>query len=50
LGEYFEEISINALAFAGLFLVKNQEQLATLRRFGPITALKHVTALSPSGG
>jgi ATP adenylyltransferase len=43
--ECFEGISINGLAFAGMFLVKNQEQLTTLRRCGPVTALQHVTAL-----
>ena len=41
--ECFEGISINALGFAGAFLVKDAQQLATLRRFGPMTALRHVT-------
>ena len=41
--ECFEDISINALGFAGGFLVKDVQQLATLRRFGPMTALRHVT-------
>jgi sulfate adenylyltransferase (ADP) / ATP adenylyltransferase len=41
--ERFEGISINALGFAGAFLVKDVEQLAKLRRFGPMTALRHVT-------
>lgn len=40
--ECFEGISVNALGFAGAFLVKNRQQLATLRRFGPLTALQHV--------
>ncbi|HEU4683127.1 MAG TPA: hypothetical protein VFS39_01315 [Nitrospira sp.] len=40
--ECFEEISINALGFAGAFLVKNAQQLATLRRVGPMTALREV--------
>ena len=40
--ECFEGISVNALGFAGAFLVKNREQLATLRRVGPLTALQHV--------
>jgi sulfate adenylyltransferase (ADP) / ATP adenylyltransferase len=44
--ECFEGISINALGFAGAFLVKNTQQLATLRRAGPMTALQHVTGLS----
>lgn len=41
--ECFEGISINALAFAGAFLVKNAQQLAALRRVGPMTALREVT-------
>jgi ATP adenylyltransferase len=41
--ECFEGISVNALGFAGAFLVKDRQQLATLRRFGPMTALHHVT-------
>lgn len=41
--ECFEGISINALGFAGYLLVKDVQQLATLRRFGPMTALRHVT-------
>lgn len=40
--ECFEGISVNALGFAGAFLVKNREQLATLQRVGPLTALRHV--------
>ena len=41
--ECFEDISINALGFAGAFLVKDASQLARLRRQGPMTALEHVT-------
>lgn len=44
--ECFEGISINALAFAGAFLVRNQQQLQTLRKIGPMTALQHVTVRS----
>ena len=44
--ECFEGISINALGFAGAFLVKDKQQLETLRRFGPVTALQHVTVSS----
>ena len=46
--ECFEGISINALGFAGAFLVKSEQQLARLRRFGPVTALQQVTAPSKS--
>ncbi len=42
--ECFEGISINALGFGGALLVKDISQLATLRRFGPVAALRHVTA------
>src|SRR5262245_40875103 len=41
--ECFEGISINALGFAGAFLVKNVSQLALLRRQGPMTALAGVS-------
>jgi len=41
--ECFEGISINALGFAGAFLVKDISQLSQLRRQGPMTALKHVS-------
>jgi ATP adenylyltransferase len=44
--ECFEGISINALAFAGAFLVKDNQQLETLRRVGPMAALQHVTGSS----
>jgi ATP adenylyltransferase len=44
--ECFEGISINALGFAGALLVRDKQQLATLRRFGPVAALQHVTAPS----
>jgi ATP adenylyltransferase len=42
--ECFEGISINALGFAGAFLVKDEQQLATLRRFGPMAALHYVAS------
>jgi sulfate adenylyltransferase (ADP) / ATP adenylyltransferase len=40
--EFFEGISINALGFAGAFLVKDATQLAILRKYGPMTALQRV--------
>jgi ATP adenylyltransferase len=40
--EFFEGISINALGFAGALLVKDDAQLATLRKHGPMTALRYV--------
>lgn len=39
----FQNILVDALGFVGMFLVKDRQQLATLRRFGPMTALQHVT-------
>jgi ATP adenylyltransferase len=41
--EFFEDISLNALAFAGSFFVRNQEQYARLLAAGPMTALRAVT-------
>ena len=41
--ECFAGISINALGFAGALLLKNQSQLALLRREGPMTALERVS-------
>jgi ATP adenylyltransferase len=41
--EHAEGISLNALAFAGSFFVKSEEQLARLRAVGPAAALRHVT-------
>ncbi|HLZ34856.1 MAG TPA: hypothetical protein VKP13_12630 [Nitrospira sp.] len=41
--EFFDGISINALAFAGALLVKDAAQLALLRAEGPMTALERVT-------
>ena len=41
--ECFHGISVDALGFVGMFLVKDRQQLATLRRFGPMTALQHVS-------
>lgn len=41
--EFFGSISLNALAFAGTFLVHDRKQLEELRREGPMAALQHVT-------
>ncbi len=40
--EHFSGISLNAMAFAGALLTRDEEQLATLRRVGPMAALRHV--------
>jgi ATP adenylyltransferase len=40
--EYFERISINALGFAEVLLVKDTAQLAILQKHGPMTALRRV--------
>jgi ATP adenylyltransferase len=42
--ECFHNVSLNALAFAGALLVKNEQQLEMLRREGPWTALRHVVS------
>jgi ATP adenylyltransferase len=41
--EFFEDISINALAFAGSFFVRNERQLDRLRTAGPLNALTAVS-------
>ncbi|MGQ0695218.1 MAG: ATP adenylyltransferase family protein [Nitrospiraceae bacterium] len=46
--EFFEGISINALGFAGAFLVKNAAELDLLRRHGPMTALQRVVVQQKS--
>lgn len=45
--ECFQDISINALGFAGSLLVKDRSQAESLRRLGPLTALQHVTIPKP---
>jgi ATP adenylyltransferase len=51
----FEGIGVNALGFAGALLVKNREQLETVRRRGPLAVLAAVAAgarptRGPGGG
>ena len=41
--ECFESISCNSLAFAGAWLVRDRQQLETLKRAGPLAALRRVT-------
>ncbi|MDA8240158.1 MAG: hypothetical protein M0Z67_07280 [Nitrospiraceae bacterium] len=45
--EFFEGISINSLGYAGALLVRDRKQMATLKRCGPMKALRNV-ALSLS--
>ena len=40
--EFFEDISLNSLAFAGSFFVRNEQQLDRLKSFGPMNALRRV--------
>lgn len=40
--EHFEAISLNAMAFAGAFFVRNLTQLQRLKSAGPISALRRV--------
>jgi len=40
--EHYQEISVNALGFAGSLFVRNPEQLETVRRLGPLKLLTHV--------
>jgi ATP adenylyltransferase len=41
--EHFEDISFNSLAFAGSLFVQDKQQLARLKTFGPMKALRSVT-------
>jgi ATP adenylyltransferase len=41
--EFFEDISLNSLAFVGSFFVRNETQLDRLRSVGPLTALRSVS-------
>ena len=45
--ECFGGISVNALGFAGGFLVRDEEQFNLLKKIGPMNALQHV-AMSPN--
>jgi ATP adenylyltransferase len=40
--EFFEGISINSLGYVGALLVRNKEQMAILKKCGPMEALKSV--------
>jgi ATP adenylyltransferase len=40
--ESFASISVNALGFAGALLVRNEQQLATLKELGPLAILQQV--------
>ncbi len=40
--EFFEDISLNALAFAGSLFVRNEQQLERLKIIGPMKALANV--------
>lgn len=42
--EKFENISVNALGFAGALLVRNGEQLARIRKTGPMSVLRGVSS------
>lgn len=44
----FEQISVNALGFAGALLVKRSTEIERLREAGPMTALRQVALPTPS--
>ena len=46
---FFHSIEVNALGFAGALLVRNREQLAFLRREGPMTLLRGVGCARDEG-
>jgi sulfate adenylyltransferase (ADP) / ATP adenylyltransferase len=41
--EFYQSISINALGFAGTIFVRDEEQMALIKKDGPLTALRVVT-------
>ncbi|MEA5532633.1 phosphorylase [Crocosphaera sp. XPORK-15E] len=43
----FESISINSLGFVGALLVKNEQQMQTLKELSPLTILTNVACSSP---
>lgn len=52
--EFFEDISLNSLAFAGSFFVRDEAQLERLRSYGPMNVLRSVSVapkvVIPSSG
>jgi sulfate adenylyltransferase (ADP) / ATP adenylyltransferase len=40
--EFFHGVSVNSLGFAGALLVRNSEEMAILKRYGPMSALRGV--------
>ncbi len=44
--EFFDGISLNSLAFAGSFFVRDYQQLNRLKNFGPMKALKSVAFMN----
>jgi ATP adenylyltransferase len=42
--EFFEDISLNSLAFAGSLFVRNEQQLEAIRKHGPLKALASAAA------
>jgi len=47
--ERYQGIAVNALGFAGTFLVRNEEQLQLLRQIGPLNLLARVSTSSHRG-
>jgi ATP adenylyltransferase len=45
--EFFEGISINSLGYAGALLVRDRQQMETLKKRGPMEALKHAALPFP---
>jgi ATP adenylyltransferase len=43
--ECVEGISVNTLGFAGSFFVRNEAQMRTVARLGPMAMLRRVTGL-----
>jgi ATP adenylyltransferase len=48
--EHFEEVSVNALGFAGSLLVPDHDRLQRVRAVGPMRVLQRVTGPAPPDG
>jgi ATP adenylyltransferase len=47
--ESFDSIPVNAIGFAGTFLIRNKQQMSILKKHGPMTILKQVGVTRSEG-
>lgn len=48
--EHYQDISVNALGFAGSLFVRRPEQVATIQQIGPLALLSHVAIADAAPG